>query len=143
MKRSKLNQIGKKKQAKLNKRGVKAYSTFAKKNSNGLKRSPLDKLSDKKRTELKSEMETRIKLCERAKGTWIKSNNLVGGYCKGGFCECGCKKPADQFRLHPHEKVHRGVGGKLSMKNSIMVLNSCHAKEQHNHVKKEKVKQIV
>lgn len=143
MRKTPLRSIGKKKQAKSKKRGTKAYSTFTNKSNKELKRSPLKKISAKKRAELKAEMETRKQLCERAKGTWVKSNNLVGGYCKGGFCECGCGKPADKDRLHPHEKVHRGLGGKVSLKNSKMMLNSCHNKKQHNHVKREKVKQIV
>jgi hypothetical protein len=53
MKRTRLNKIGKKKQAQLKKRGVKAYSTFAKKSSKDLKRSPLKSVSDKRKRELR------------------------------------------------------------------------------------------
>lgn len=132
MRKTKLSTISKKKQAQLKKRGIKAHSTFAKKNGYGLKRSPLNKLSDKKRTGLKAEMETRTKLCKRAGGIWVKSNNLVGGYCKGGFCECGCGRPANYEGLHPHEEEHRGLGGKLSLENSLMLRNDCHAIKQGN-----------
>jgi hypothetical protein len=53
MKRTKLSLIGKKKQSQLKKHGVKAYSTFTKKNSNSLKHSPLKTVSDKHKRELR------------------------------------------------------------------------------------------
>ncbi len=108
-----------------------------------MNRIKLRQVSNHKLQQYKDELPIRIKLCIRAGGEWVKANNPVGGYCRGGFCECGCGKSANYEGLHPHEKVHRGVGGKLSMKNSIMVLNSCHNKKQHNHIKREKVKRIV
>ncbi len=73
----------------------------------------------------------------------------IGGYCKSGNCEY-CKKPANHssnwqsgFQLEPHEENHRGLGGKLTRKNSKMSCRPCHDKRQHDHVKREKVKQIV
>jgi hypothetical protein len=53
MKRTELNKIGKKKQAELKKRGIKAYSTFAKKNNKGLRQSPLKQVSEKRKRELR------------------------------------------------------------------------------------------
>lgn len=100
-----------------------------------MKRTPLKPISKKKRQQLKDELPVRIELCHRAGGTWVKANNLIGGYCRGGICECDlpdCKKSAGYEGLHPHEKIHRGLGGKLSLENSLMVRNDCHAWLQGN-----------
>ena len=108
-----------------------------------MKRSRLSLISQKKRQQLKSELPVRVKLCHRAGGEWVKSNNLVGGYCRGGICECGCGRPPgyeSDYQLHPHEKEHRGLGGCLSMRNSLMVRNDCHAKLQNNVINPTKEK---
>jgi len=139
MKRTPLNRIGKKKQAKLKKRGIKAYSTFTKKNTKGLKRIPLKQVSKKKITKLESELEIRIELCKRAGGEWHKDSSIVGGHCEFGVCECGCGRPPNDwqsgYRLEPHELIHRGVGGKLSMDNTIMVRRDCHNILQHPKIR--------
>jgi hypothetical protein len=100
-----------------------------------LRRTKLNSISKHKLQQLKDELPIRVKLCERAGGTWVKANNLVGGYCRSGICECGCGRPPgyeSDYCLHPHEKIHRGLGGKLSMRNSKMMRNDCHDKEQGN-----------
>lgn len=97
-----------------------------------MKRSRLRQVSQKKKQQLKNELPIRVKLCKRAKGEWVKANNLIGGYCRGGICECGCGRPANYEGLHPHEENHRGLGGRMSLQNSLMVRNDCHAKLQGN-----------
>lgn len=52
MRKAKLNPIGKKKQEQLKKHSIKAYSTFAKKNDRGLKRSPLKFISKQRQKEM-------------------------------------------------------------------------------------------
>ena len=97
-----------------------------------MKRSRLKPISPKKIRQLKEELPIRQALCERAGGTWHTStSSMVGGYCVGGICECGCGKAAGYEGLHPHEKNHRGLGGRVSLENSIMVRNDCHARLQH------------
>jgi hypothetical protein len=114
---------------------------------NGLKRIKPNPLSKKKIDQINNEYETRIKLCLRCGGkpfTKIFNIRLNGGKqcvlhtitCIGGTCEI-CHKPAYPNQpLHPHEKVPRSKGGKLSLNNSVMVHDyPCHAEAQNNLVK--------
>lgn len=105
-----------------------------------IKRTPINRYSLKKISEIQGEAPIRIKLCKRAGG--IPATREVQIYrngqkythikveCIGGVCECGltdCPKyPSYGQHLEPHEKVFRSRGGKLSMSNSIMVLRRCH-----------------
>ncbi len=74
-----------------------------------MKQSRLRPISKKKARELRREKPTRAQL-------FIRAN---------GHCE-HCGKPEDMFGLHPHEKVFRSQGGKLSMENSIILCQACH-----------------
>lgn len=53
-----------------------------------------------------------------------------------GRCEI-CGKLPDFTGLHPHEKLSRARGGKMSLENSVMVCMSCHQKADHNDVRLE------
>lgn len=67
------------------------------------------------------------------KGVRYTINRVV---CIGGYCECGCGRWAgNSQRLSPHEKHFRSRGGKLSLENSLMVFDECHAKLQDNDVR--------
>ena len=113
-----------------------------------MKRTPINRYSIKKILEMQAEASIRIKLCERAGGiplvkeTAIYRKGQKYTYqkveCIGGLCECGCGQYATSFngQLHPHEQIPRSKGkiGALSLKNSIMVLNSCHTILQGNTV---------
>ncbi len=106
-----------------------------------MRRTPLNHYSLKKIAEINDEAPIRIALCKRAGGTPIESKGTVyhSGKpyritrvrCWGGKCECGCNLKVDE-ELHPHEKVFRSKLGKLTMSNSIMVINSHHGKLQNN-----------
>lgn len=74
-----------------------------------MKRTPIRRVSKKKARELRREKPVRRQL-------FIRAN---------GCCE-HCHKPEDMFGLHPHEKVFRAQGGKLSMENSIVLCQACH-----------------
>jgi hypothetical protein len=80
-------------------------------------RKPMNKISKKKRQEMQGEIPIRKALWERCKGC----------------CEW-CGRPASQCLggLHPHEKIHRSQGGKLTLKNSVMVCNTCQGIKGHN-----------
>jgi hypothetical protein len=106
---------------------------------NGLNRNKRPaQISSRKIEKLNAEVEARIALAKRCGGKPIIRTtgiNLKDGIhllttvkCVGGTCECGCNRPANSQNgdLFPHEKLWRGRGGKLSLLNSIMVLNDCH-----------------
>lgn len=44
-----------------------------------------------------------------------------------GVCE-QCGSNGYPFGIHPHEKLFRSLGGELSLSNSIMLCQTCHAK---------------
>ena len=89
-----------------------------------MKRTRINPISKKRAVEHIGEFAIRKQLCERAGGFWN------GFFCVGGKCEEEkCGKPADWRGLHPHEKKFRSQGGKLSLKNSLMLCGRCHNKE--------------
>lgn len=77
-----------------------------------MKRTPLRKISKKKSREIKEEVEIRRQLWER---------------CRGKCEECGGN--GYPFGLHPHEKVFRSHGGRMSLSNSAMLCQKCHSGE--------------
>ena len=85
------------------------------KNEVEMKRSPIRKISDKKAEEIKAEVEIRRQLWDRC----------------GGWCE-QCGGNGYPFGLHPHEKVFRSRGGRMSLTNSVMLCNTCHGRYGHN-----------
>jgi len=112
-----------------------------------VKRSRINTYSLKKIDEKNAEAPIRIDLCKRAGGTPTTREVLIyrNGQkhtftkveCLGGTCECGhpdCKLIANNYNgmLEPHEKHSRGRGGKLSLKNTIMVLRQCHRRLQRS-----------
>src|SRR5574343_1383403 len=80
-------------------------------------RKPINPISKKRKGEIESEKLIREQLYKRA----------------NGHCEW-CGKPESQCLggLHPHELVYRSKGGKLSMVNSVIICNFCHATKGHN-----------
>lgn len=76
---------------------------------------PVNKISKRKRLEIDAEKPIRQQLWERC----------------NGLCE-HCKHPPDFRGLHPHEKILRSKGGKLSLENSEMWCGRCHAVDGHN-----------
>lgn len=91
------------------------------------RKTPLPRISAKKKQEMEQEIEIRIALAERCGGEWVFTSSLTGGYYKGGICEL-CSKQPDWRGLHPHEYPFRSQGGKLSM-DSKMLCGECHSKE--------------
>jgi len=117
---------------------------------NGLNRQkPPNKYSLKKIDSLNGEVKARIALCKRAGGAPVISNELVKRNdksvhiiqrvrCVGGVCECGCRRPANQYNgsLEPHETPRRrSQGAKVSLRQSIMVLRECHQRLDRRKVK--------
>ena len=115
-----------------------------------MKRKPINRYSLKKIAELNAEVPIRYQLIARCQGiphpykeyTYnngkrysINRVSCLGGYCECGLPECGHRWATHDKPLHPHEKLSRGQGGKLSMENSVMVMDECHAKLQNNVVK--------
>ena len=114
-----------------------------------MKRSPINRYSEKKIAEMQAEAPIRIELCKRAGGTpvtrevQIYRNGEKYTYtkveCSGGICECGlpdCPKFSLYYQhLEPHELVFRSHGGKLSLQNTRMVLRRCHQILQNNEPK--------
>lgn len=109
-----------------------------------LRRRPLNRMSLKKLNERNAEVLDRVKLCYRCGGeprtgqrpVYISGQRyiLVSVTCIGGICE-RCHK---SHTLSPHEKLPRGRGGKLSLKNSIMVCGSCHRVAQIESYRKRR-----
>jgi len=111
-----------------------------------MKSTTLNRYSEKRIAELQAEAPIRIALCKRAEGTPVTREvqiyrkgqryTYTKVECMGGTCECGlpnCPKyPLSGQRLEPHEVVHRSLGGKLSLENSLMVLRNCHRILQNN-----------
>ena len=99
-----------------------------------MKRTRIREISTRKLHQLETEKPIRRSLAERCGGAWIPTRSLTGGYCSGGTCEgenCyfqGAQEYYPLFNLHPHEKLRRGQGGKLTLYNSIMLCNKCHLK---------------
>ena len=91
-----------------------------------MKRTRLNPISDKKREQMKAELAIRNKLCERAGGLFVTDGTHFR--CIGGKCE-GCGRAPSWIGLHPHEKIFRSQGGKLSMENTVMVCGRCHSAE--------------
>lgn len=128
----------------------KPQSNFQSATTNGgifkMKRTPINRYSEKKILEMQAEAPIRIALCKRARGTPITRevsiyrNGQKYTYtkveCSGGVCECGLldcpKHPPYGQHLEPHEIIHRSLGGKLSLQNSRMILRGCHRKLQKN-----------
>ena len=103
-----------------------------------MKRTPINRFSEKKIAQLNEEAPIRIALCKRAGGTpvtrevQIYRNGDKFTYtkveCHNGICECGCGQRS--YLLDPHEDKNRSQGGKLSMGNTKMVTRSCHHRLQ-------------
>lgn len=91
-----------------------------------MKRTPINKISMKRKAQLKDEIFIREQLCDRAGGEFYSHKGY--SICLGGLCEL-CGKPPDFRGLRPHEKKFRSRGGKLSMENSKMVCGKCHSSE--------------
>ncbi len=100
-----------------------------------MKKSYINKISVKKQRQIEEKLPIRILLCQIAGGTWVQTSRW-GGHCDGGMCAlCGKAGGYTEFgRLHPHEKIFRSQGGKLSLTNSIMAHNWCQAREHHQRV---------
>lgn len=79
-----------------------------------MKRSKINPISKKKAAQIKEEKEIRKQLNERSQGR-----------CE----ECG--EPDFWPGLHPHERVFRSHGGKMTLENSIVLCTRCHGK-RHN-----------
>ena len=92
--------------------------------------------------QLNEEVPERQALCKRVGGNPVVITKTIkfknGGTaifktvkCLGGYCECGCKEPANGQVLEPHEwKVKRSQGGKVCLENSIMVKRFHHPKSE-------------
>ncbi len=99
-----------------------------------MKRTPLKRtkginpISKRRTEEIKQEIAIRGILCNRAGGVFGlgDSQGQFSYVCRGGKCE-ECGKPSDFRGLHPHEKVFRSQGGKLSLENSVMLCGKCHS----------------
>lgn len=110
---------------------------------------PLNRMSAKKIASINAEYDTRIQLVERCGGTPMTTtrticlnngdkHDLTTVTCIGGICEV-CGKPAGPQHLHPHEKLPRSLGGKLTLENSVMCHDHpCHALEQVNTAKRSR-----
>jgi len=97
-----------------------------------MRKTPIKPISDKRKAALVKEVEIRKDLCVRCCGFWQPvawfHGEIIGGQCIGGYCEI-CGQQAGSELLHPHEKLPRARGGKVSLENSVMAHDSCHAKE--------------
>ena len=99
-----------------------------------LRRSQLNRFSDKKIRQMWEELPIREELAKRCGGVYVSHKLLTHlngkeveipiGYCKGGACEICDKKGGT---LHPHERIFRSHMGKLSLENSDMACYHCHA----------------
>lgn len=116
-------------------------NTMLTRKTTDLKQKPINRYSLKKIEELNAEAPIRRALCYRAHGIPIETVEVVyrNGTrhmvnrvrCINGRCEhCGEFSPI----LHPHEIVSRAHGGKLTMRNSIMVSDNHHTKLQNNEL---------
>lgn len=92
-----------------------------------MKRTRIPPISEKKRAQIKGEIEIRRQLCERAGGYFVTDGTK--SRCIGGRCEL-CGRPPDWRGLHPHEEPFKSHGGKLSLKDSKMVCGKC-SNERH------------
>ena len=111
-----------------------------------MKRVPLNRYSEKKILEMQEEAPIRVELCKRVGGrplvreVQVYRNGQKYTYpkvvCISGTCECGLpdcpKQPSYGQYLEPHERLHRSLGGKLSLTNTIMVTRHCHRILQKN-----------
>ncbi len=97
-----------------------------------MKRTRINPISDKKREQMKAELAIRNKLCERAGGLFVTDG--IHFRCIGGICE-ECRRAPSWIGLHPHERVFRSRGGRLSLSNSIMICDTCH-KKMHGLIEK-------
>ena len=86
----------------------------------------INKESKKRKVEREDEIKIREQLCKRAGGRFFTDGVRFG--CIGGVCE-RCNSAPDFRGLHPHEKVFKSHGGKLSLENSLMLCGKCHSKE--------------
>ena len=98
-----------------------------------MRKSRINPISKKKQAQIEEEYPLRIQLCNLAGGNWIQTSKW-GGYCSGGTCaKCNKQMSPAQSRddlnvLHPHEKLRRSRGGKLSLENSRMLCPICHSR---------------
>ena len=105
-----------------------------------MRRTRINPISKRKLHQIEQEKPIRALPAERCGGTWIETRSIVGGYCSGGTCEeegCyfqGAEEYYPLFNLHPHEKLRRGQGGRLTLFNSIMLCNKCHLRAGGIHV---------
>lgn len=96
------------------------------------RRTRLNPMSIRRIAQLNAEVNTRVALCQRAGGSpsllrWeIRGMTLWTVICRWGTCEI-CHQKAET--LEPHEKLHRSLGGKVSLENSVEVCRRCHRKE--------------
>ncbi len=95
-----------------------------------MKRTPIRRISKKRLQEIKDEVQARILLAKRCGGEFIFRSTITGGYCKGGRCEeCSKQMPlmpkTDFDILKPHEDPPRSRGGRVSLKDSKMVCDTC------------------
>jgi len=74
-----------------------------------MKRTKLKPMSIRRQHQIEAEKPIRELLVERANGKCEK-----------------CGNPPDWTGLHPHEKIFRSRGGKLTLWNSIMLCGDCH-----------------
>lgn len=79
------------------------------------KRTIVNPISEKKRKQIQEEIKVRKLLWERC----------------GGLCE-HCGMVPDWRGLHPHEKIFRSHGGKMTLLNSEMWCGRCHSVDGHN-----------
>lgn len=105
-----------------------------------MKRTILNRYSEKRIAELQAEAPIRIALCKRAGGTpitrevQIYRNGNKYTYtkveCINGICEiCGKRT----YMLEPHESPPRSQGTKVSLEYSKMVCRTCHTKAHNNY----------
>jgi 5-methylcytosine-specific restriction endonuclease McrA len=78
---------------------------------------PINQISKKKRQQIEDEKPIREALYKRANGR-CEICGRASWECLGG--------------LHPHERVFKSHGGRISMSNSVICCNTCHGNEGHN-----------
>ena len=77
-----------------------------------MKRTRINPISKKKRKQIEEEKPIREVLAKRA-----------NGHCE----ECGRPESQSIGGLHPHEKVFRSHGGRLTESNSKLLCHICHS----------------
>jgi len=98
-----------------------------------MKRTDINRYSERRIQAMKDEYPERLALCERAQGSPFLysliirrngiSHKIMRVKCLNGFCEiCGNLSP----ELEPHEPKRRSHGARVSLKDSLMVCRGCH-----------------